>query len=382
MVKTIYDSIHGSIKVDKWLLKLIDTPEFQRLRRIKQLGFANLVYPGANHTRFEHSIGVMHLARKLVDNDEIIASALLHDIGHTPFSHSTEKLLFKYLKIEHNNADEIIKRSSIKDILDEEGLNYKRVIRYINLQPVSGDIDVDRMDYLVRDSHYTGVAYGVFDYQRLIDKMEFDGKRVLINEGGIKAAESLLVSRYMMYSAVYYHHVCRIAKKMFEKAVEWLIESGVIEAKDLTVMDDYDIVSIMRQQSGFVKEIIDAIDMRRLFKRAIYVNVSRVGISIDRVNSWRVEEEIAEEAGIDRNYVIVDIPEEKEEEYKALIKINSSEVKRLDEVSELVKYLKISQRQNLKLGVYTKKEYLEKVRNLALNYFGINKISQKKLDEI
>ncbi|WP_290901421.1 HD domain-containing protein [Ferroglobus sp.] len=376
-MKIIQDTIHGTIKLEEWQLEIIDTAAFQRLRRIKQLGFANLVYPGANHTRFEHSLGAMHLARKLVEDEEVVAAALLHDIGHTPFSHSGEKIIERYARRKHDDVKGIIKEN-FEEILDRHGIDVKKVIRKVKESPVSGDIDVDRMDYLVRDSYYTGVAYGVFDVQRLIEKMYFDGKRLIIEEGGIRAAESMLVSRFMMYSAVYYHHVCRIAKKMFEKALVWMIESEELSIEELQKMDDYDVVALMRRSEDFPKSIIESLDRRDLFKRAVYVSLDKVGVNLKKVKPWRAEQIIAEECGIDENFVIVDIPEERSEEYGALVEMEG-EVKRLDEVSKIVQTLKNLQSELLKFGVYTKREYVDKVQKVAYDIFNIEKTKQKKL---
>ena len=107
MEKRIKDSIHGVLKIDEWMIKILDTPQFQRLRRVKQLGFADLVYPGANHTRFEHSLGVMHICRVLKDrlelDDVVLVAALLHDIGHAPFSHGSARLVEEYVGFTHEN---------------------------------------------------------------------------------------------------------------------------------------------------------------------------------------------------------------------------------------------------------------------------------------
>ncbi len=395
-MKFVHDTIHGHLKLEDWQVAIVDTPEFQRLRRISQIGFANLVYPGANHTRFEHSLGTMHIAKILVEGmdasddekDEIIASALLHDIGHAPFSHCTESILRKYLRKGHEDVEWILGRGVIGDVLSDLGFSVRNIVRHIkgksDCNVVSGDIDADRMDYLVRDSHYTGVAYGVFDLSRLLNKIAFEGKRMVIESGGIKAAESLLVSRYMMYSTVYFHHVCRIARKMFERALEFCIEEGTLDAKDLLRMDDYDIVSFLRSHGGYPSEIIERIDSRNLFKRALYVGIDRVDFDdVHRINSKRAEEEIACIAGVDERDVIVDIPPlEEGKEFKAIVRING-ELKSLEEVSSLVKALKKAEMDVWKLGVYTKKEFVESVRRAALKFFNIEKtVRQRRLDEL
>ncbi|HIP57915.1 MAG TPA: HD domain-containing protein [Archaeoglobus profundus] len=382
-MKYIHDPIHGQLKIDDWLIKIIDTPEFQRLRRISQLGFANLVYPGANHTRFEHSLGTMHIARLLVEkmniNEdekiEILAAAILHDIGHGPFSHCSEEVMKKYLNLTHEDVDKILKHSIIKDILEELGLKISRIVDHVKGKRsniISGDIDVDRMDYLVRDSYYTGVAYGVFDISRLISKISFEGKTMIIEAGGLKAAESLLISRFMMYSTVYYHHVCRIARKMFEKAVSFCIEEGLLEAERLLVMDDYDIISFLRAQEGYSREIINMIDMRRLFKRALYLGLDKVNIDdIQNIDPEKAEKEIAESAGIDEKYIIVDIPKiEEPKEFKAIVRMNG-ELRRLEEISSLVRALKEAEKDVWRLGVYTKKDFVDIVKKSALRYFNI-----------
>lgn len=387
MEKTVQDPVHGIIKLEEWMLRIIDTPQFQRLRRIKQLGFANLVYPGANHTRFEHSLGVMHITKILADrlgfDDEIVASALLHDIGHAPFSHSSERILEKYLNFRHENVKKVI-RGELKDVLNDLGFNISRISDYISGRKpsiINGDIDTDRMDYLVRDSHYTGVAYGVFDIYRLIDKIKFDGE-IVIDQRGLKAAESLLISRFLMYPTVYYHHVCRIAKKMYEKAMKIAIESG-FDAKKLLEIDDCEAMMILKSFKDSA-EIAEMIRNRRLFKRAIYVSRHRVDLrEVLRVNEERAEREIAEDAHIDEKYVLVDIqPIEEVREVSAKVEIEGR-ILRLDEASPLVKALKNANLENWRLGVYTKPEYVKRVGKVAMDYFGIEKITiQKSLDEV
>ncbi|MCX8172429.1 MAG: HD domain-containing protein, partial [Archaeoglobaceae archaeon] len=298
------------IKLEDWQISIIDTPQFQRLRHIKQLGFANLVYPGANHTRFEHSLGVMHLAqilaKKLEMDNEIVVSALLHDISHLPFSHSSEGLLKNYGLASHEDVKLAI-RGELKDVLNNLGFNLKRIAELVSGKKesiISGDIDVDRMDYLVRDSYYTGVAYGIFDISRLIDKIKFrDG--IVVEEGGIRAAESLLISRFMMYPAVYCHHVSRIATKMFERAMERVVESGY-KLEKLFEMDDCTAMELLKLHDP---EFHEMLKYRRLFKRAVYVGKESLDFKeIQKLKEKRLEEKIAEAAEIDRRYVIVDIP--------------------------------------------------------------------------
>ncbi len=388
MPKTIRDPVHGNITIPDWCVRLIDTPQLQRLRRIKQLGFAPLVYPGANHTRFEHSLGVMHIVLKLKDRMECserekmecVAAAILHDVAHAPFSHSSELALRKYLRFEHENLIPAVKGTEVEDVLKDEGLRLRNVARIVEGQSiVSGDIDADRMDYLVRDSHYTGVAYGVFDLARLIERIKFRGFEPVIEGRALRAAESLLLSRFMMYPTVYHHHVCRIARKMYEKALEWCIEEGLLNPRELLRMDDYDMVSFLRKAGGYAEEIARRFDERRLFKRAIYVSRWRVH---ERIDAERAEAEIAEIAGVSREWVVVDTPEEEEaKELRALVEVDG-ELKRLEEISPLVRALREAEKNSLMLGVYTTEENVEKVAKAALRFFGIREVVQKRLDEV
>ncbi len=390
--KIIQDPIHGNITTEDWIIDIIDTPSFQRLRRIKQIGFGNLVYPGANHTRFEHSIGTMHIAKLLAQKmdisekvkDEIIAAALIHDMGHPPFSHSSERLVSKYLGLEH---EDMVKETEIKDILAEKGLRTGEVFHHVkgksSIDIVSGDIDADRMDYLVRDSYYTGVAYGVFDLMRLINKIYFEDRRLIIDSGGLRAAESLLISRFMMYPTVYFHHVCRIAEKMYEKALEKCLADELIDPEKLFRMDDYDVISFLRDREGYAGEMMSRIDSRKLMKRAIYVNLPRIGVDVTKVDPRHAEEEIAEISHIDPDYVIVDIPPLGEtRELNARVNIDG-ELMELEEISPLVNALKNGHGEGWKMGVYTLKEHRDKVAIAAADYFEIEKIKrQKRLDEV
>ena len=249
----IRDPVHGYVKLDDLAQALVGTHQMQRLRWIKQLGLANLVYPGANHTRFEHSLGAYHLARVLADHlgleeDEklnVSAAALLHDIGHGPLSHATEAALSPYLRNEHESVIELLNKGMLKDVMAEQGLRPREIQSIINGenklgQIVSSEIDADRMDYLIRDSHYTGVAYGVIDHLRLIKMMKIHAGDLVVESGGVQAATSLLMSRLLMHPAVYYHHVCRISECMISSGIRWMIEDGVDAAK-IKAMDDMEL---------------------------------------------------------------------------------------------------------------------------------------------
>jgi hypothetical protein len=373
LMKAVRDPLHGYIELDDITLALVDTRKMQRLRRIRQLGFAYLVYPGANHTRFEHSLGTYHLAsillRRLdIEDDEIRVAALLHDVGHGPYSHATEDILYEHTGEGH---EDVIEDGNIMEILERYSLSVDRIKKCIKgeSQILGGDIDVDRMDYLVRDAYYTGVAFGLVDYLRLIHEMEiFDGELV-VKFGGIQAIESLLVSRFLMYPTVYFHHVSRIAESMFTRALERMISYGSIDPMRLREMDDCELNMEMRSSKGYVNEIMERIKNRRLFKRALYVGVNLV--DIDPLNARKIEEEISETIGIDDGYVIVDvpkIPKNKETDVKVML---NGEIKMLEDLSPIISVLKRSERENWRVGVYTPEEYRKKVEKIAKDLLNI-----------
>ena len=273
--KFIRDSIHGDLPISSFELEILDYPQIQRLRRIKQLGFIYLIYPGANHSRFEHSIGTMYLGGRLAehlnldeDQQEIVRiAALLHDVGHGPFSHVSEGVL----DVPHEKLTaHIIKNTSIKDKLSEK-FNVKDIIDIINgdgpLGPiVSGELDVDRMDYLRRDSHFTGVAYGVIDIERIISNLKLE-KFLVLDIKGIQAAESTLVSRYFMYPSVYQHHTTRIINAMFRRCLKYMIKTDQVDSEEMCIYDDVDLMAKVRHSEGYSREILERIDNRNLFKK-------------------------------------------------------------------------------------------------------------------
>jgi len=392
-MKVIRDPVHGYIELDELAFSLIDVPLMQRLRRVRQLGLSNLVYPGANHTRFEHSLGVMHLASMLTaqidsvttdEKNELRAAALLHDIGHGPLSHVTEGIISQYTRQKHDDVKHILKNSEIMDILDEHGLNPTTIARHIKGETALGqilnsEIDVDRMDYLVRDAHYTGVAFGLVDHVHLIHEMQFYENKLVVTASGLKAAESLLVSRFLMHPSVYYHHVSRIAETMCTRAIKYLIKNQSIDPFELGRMDDDRVFETMRADDGYAGELAQRLDERRLYKRAVYAGFDSVGESVirHRGNIERVEAEIAGMAGIDPENILIDIPKTPEiAEMKALIKTDDKML-RLDEASHVVATLERAHRDNWRMGVYTPKEYRDIVGKAAREFFEVKKTTKQ-----
>jgi HD superfamily phosphohydrolase len=368
----IRDPVHGYVRLEGLALELADTPQMQRLRWIKQLGLANLVYPGANHTRFEHSLGAYHMAALLTrhlgleEEDRLLvcAAALLHDVGHGPLSHATEAALAPFLRTEHESVIELLKRGELREVLDRHGLRAQDIQAFINGsglgQIVSGEIDVDRMDYLIRDAHYTGVAYGVIDRLRLLQKMTLHQGQLVVEAGGVQAATSLLISRLLMHPSVYYHHVCRISECMISAGIRRMIEDGA-SAAEVKGMDDFQLFTTLDTAGGYAAEMNSRIRSRKLFKRAVYIGVENLEPSLLRVSDKILAQEIAAEACVDVDYVLVDnppLPDTMEGSFPALV---GEVVRPLREVSPLVSILERAHRATWRFGVYAPPELRESV---------------------
>ena len=380
----IRDPVHGYVRLEGLALELADTPQMQRLRWIKQLGLANLVYPGANHTRFEHSLGAYHMAALLTrhlgleEEDRLLvgAAALLHDVGHGPLSHATEAALAPFLRTDHESVIELLKRGELREVLDGHGLRAQDIQAFINGsglgQIVSGEIDVDRMDYLIRDAHYTGVAYGVIDRLRLLQKMTLHQGQLVVEAGGVQAATSLLISRLLMHPSVYYHHVCRISECMISSGIHRIIEDGA-SAAEVKGMDDVQLFTTLDTAGGYAAEMNSRIRSRKLFKRAVYIGLENLEPSLLRVSDKILAQEIAAEAGVDVDYVLVDnppLPDTIEGSFPALV---GEVVRPLREVSPLVSILERAHRATWRFGVYAPQELQECVARGARRCLNLKK---------
>ncbi|MGF7118408.1 HD domain-containing protein [Methanobacterium oryzae] len=381
-MKIIRDSVHGNLYLDEFEVRLADTPQVQRLRRVKQLGFTNLVYPGANHSRFEHSIGTMYTASKIAEsvglNDHekkmLRACALLHDTGHGPFSHVSEGVL----NTTHENlTSKVIKETQIADILSEK-FNTNDIIDLINGkgrlgQIMSGDLDADRMDYLLRDSYYTGVAYGTIDIERLIHSMKLEDI-LIIGQKGVQAAESALIARYQMYPSVYQHHTTRIINSMFRRCMKWMFESEIVDLDNIYRYDDIDIISIARAQKGNINDIIKRLDNRDLFKSVFSIKLSDLEepkdvFRISERKIQRIELEIAEDLGSPPEYTIIDIPEYPFfNEMRTLVSVGDERVT-LSEISSLVSALKNLRFNYADISIYIPEEYAKKASNFPFESY-------------
>jgi HD superfamily phosphohydrolase len=263
----IRDPLWDTIRVDPIATRIVDSPAFQRLRHIKQLGHAHLVYPGATHTRFDHALGVYHLARRalaslrergglggLTHDPEIIALAgLLHDIGHYPFSHALEELDPDLIPGHHEalvgaflSSPEV--SAALTEVGPDAAVHVESLIRGRSSHPlqglVSGSLDLDKIEYLKRDARFCGVPYGEVDVDRLIyalalvEDPESGRFEVGVHEKGVAALESLLFAKYQMYRNVYWHHAVRAATVMYKRMVAEALETRLIENEELIGQTD------------------------------------------------------------------------------------------------------------------------------------------------
>jgi HD superfamily phosphohydrolase len=236
--KVFKDPVHRYIHVrDKLIWDLIGTPEFQRLRRIRQLGTTYSTFHGAEHSRFSHSLGVYEIIRRIIDdvflerpewnNDErllCLCAALLHDLGHGPFSHAFEKVF--HLDHEEFTRAIILSDTGINKVLRQMGDDFPKKVAEVIAKTyenklvvslISSQIDADRMDYLQRDAYFTGVSYGQFDMERILRVMRPKEDQVVIKKSGMHAVEDYIMSRYQMYWQVYFHPVSRSAEVILTK---------------------------------------------------------------------------------------------------------------------------------------------------------------------
>ncbi|SEH15668.1 hypothetical protein SAMN04487967_2185 [Natronorubrum sediminis] len=386
---TIKDSVHDHIQIDGVARDLLDTPALQRLRNIRQLGTVSLVYPSANHTRFEHSLGVYHLACEALEQlgvdgtqaERVHAAALLHDVGHGPFSHNLESLTHRRTGRYHDDVHDVLSNGGVGEVLREHDLEPDAVADLVAGdgrfgQLVSGELDVDRMDYLVRDAHHTGVPYGTIDHGRLVRELTFTDEELVLDEGNVQAAESLLVARALMNPTVYSHSVARISKAMLRRAAERLLESpeNATDGEALQRMDDHDLIVALRSceaTSTFSRRL----DQRDLYKRAVWAEIDDVPGGIieadhDEIRSF--EREIAASAAVDPECVILDVPGRPSMTESTTRVLVNGDVRQLGQQSPLVDALRGAQYSQWRLGVYSPPEMRDRIGRAAVDVLGLD----------
>jgi HD superfamily phosphohydrolase len=347
-VAEIRDPIHKYIHITDVERSIIDTPVFQRLRRIKQLAGAHLTYPGAVHTRFLHSLGVMLTASKIfshlanyfpekVDKDGlqlIRLAGMLHDIGHGPFSHTFEEVLSEKRGMTHEEvASMLISRTEIADLVSKAGFTAEEVSRlsvgkdglrekWVN-QIISSYFDADILDYLPRDSFFTGVEYGLIDSERIIDSMLLWEDSLAIDEAALYALESLFIARYMMFKAVYFHRTVRAAVIMLSRAMLLVDDAvgltGFKDPEEYVSLDDHSVIQRIlsmnetTEEAKLAKRLVTGYLNRSLLKSVFEIMMHHEDPLYHSLISrpllrGSLESEIAEEAGLTQSLVFLDLP--------------------------------------------------------------------------
>ena len=334
-VGEITDPIHKFIRFTELEKKIIDSNVFQRLRRIKQLAGAHLVYPAAQHSRFEHSLGTMHVAGLagehlfsigVIDKEsiqELRVASLLHDVGHGPFSHLFEEAL----KVAGNSNHEtlgakIICKTELGDILSDYGFSPQTIseisfgnskVKFKN-EIISGSLSSDLMDYLPRDGLFTGVEYGKVDHNRIINSFRVtDSKSLALDISSFYSFESMIISRFEMFRAVYFHKTVRSAEVMLLHSI--LLSSDILNLKGLALTDylkltDESIIctiSSSRNNKAAQEMISNYLD-RKLLK-CVYERFIRKRDNYTKLNRDKIEElrlEIARLAKIDEKKIFLD----------------------------------------------------------------------------
>ena len=342
-MEIIRDPIWNNIRLDPLALALLESPVVQRLRYVRQLGLAFLVYPGATHARFEHALGAYHLAGvalRLLDErgaltdvaaDEpqiVRAAALLHDVGHYPFSHALEEI-----GVTHHEevARPLITQGAIAQLL-ERALGAgaaERVYALITgrsaspLQGlISGSLDLDKIEYLKRDAVMCGVPYGEIDVDRLINSLvivphpDHGAPTIGVHEKGLSALESLLFAKYQMFRNVYWHHAVRSATAMYKRLVAVSVDADVVSVQSVSRFTDdglllhLDTPALPRE----ARSMLDGLRTRRLHKRSYECAAATLGenagewIANDYALTRQVEDALAAELGLARGAVLLDFP--------------------------------------------------------------------------
>lgn len=375
-MNNIKDPIHGYIDVSDDDLSIINSRSFQRLRHINQLGLCSAVYPSANHSRFSHSLGVMHLADQLSSSislkedrrRESMIAGLLHDVGHLPFSHTLEPILKDRAGIEHEDLScqvisNMSENSSIS--LGAEPSKLKDIIkgRYDGLNIINSEIDCDRLDYLLRDSYNTGIQLGTIELDTLIKFAKKMNNRLGFNHKALRSVERILDARMEMRYSVYRHNTVTIAETMLRRCVEFHLDNSDDKIEDYVNLTDGDLrQKLSKTKSDASAYIFDRIDRRHLYKTSYQDNLENIEQTTlnELSNTFRqkreIESEIADMADIPKHKVLVDLPKTIDKSrFKTPIEMPYG-WRELEDISAKPQSLRRSHVMNQKIHVFTPKD--------------------------
>ena len=397
----ITDPIHDFIRLNRNERQIIDTSVFQRLRRIKQLSGAHLTYPGAQHTRFEHSLGVMHIAsmagialqsKGITTKDDISnlrLAALLHDIGHGPFSHLFEEVLQRKNKKSHEQiGKQIIHNTEIGDILSKNGFDKKLIqnlamgegkLQFMN-EIVSGALSADMMDYLLRDGYFTGAEHAKIDHNRITYSLDVYKNKLALDHSALVNFETMMISRFQMFKAVYFHKTVRAGEVMLLEAMTLaddelgltsLTLNDYVKQTDESVMALLLSVPETTTELKNAKKIANDYQDRKLFK---CVFESTLSSNLSQKLMYELKNLIAKKSKVDSNHIFLDTstthsipltPSKKESKSIILVKKDSKKtaVEQIP-ISKIPLVSSMSGKMNI-LRVYTQQSNRKKVEITA-----------------
>lgn len=401
----IVDPIHDFIRVYDHELKIIDSPIFQRLRRIRQLSGAHLTYPAAQHTRFEHSLGVMHIASqagqalnekgilKSTDIEVLRLAGLLHDIGHGPFSHLFEEII-QQKKFSHEDfGKEIILKSEIGDTLSKNGYDKRLVtkvafgdsnLQYMN-EIISGALSADMMDYLLRDGYFTGAEHAQIDHKRITQSLDVHKKKLALERSALYSFESMMHSRYQMFKAVYFHKTVRAAEVMLLEALRLSDDEfgftsfNINEYVKLT--DEYVLSTLISSKSSKLKrarQFAEDYQNRKLLK-CVFERILTSRNNLGKSRTTELRTSISKKSKVDESEIFVDssvtpsiplAPSKNESKYIILItNENGKSTAQEMPISQIPVVSAISGFMNI-LRIYTHQKNRKKVEIAAKSILG------------
>ncbi len=404
----IIDPIHDFISVSNSELKIIDSPIFQRLRRIRQLTGAHLTYPGAQHTRFEHSLGVMHIAgqaghvlanKKIIKADDIEnlrIAGLLHDIGHGPFSHLFEEILQEKNKVSHEDlGKKIILKTQIGDQLSKSGFDKKFIsklafgdskIQFMN-EIISGVLSADIMDYLLRDGYFTGAEHAKIDHKRITQSLDVYRNKLALQKSALYSFESMMHSRYQMFKAVYFHKTVRSAEVMLLESIRLaddelgFTSSSLDEYLQLTdevVLSKLLSLNSSKPELRRARQIAQDYQNRRLLK-CVFETILTTKSNLTKIKPKQIKAELVKKSKVDENEIFVDSsvtpsmplsPSKKESQSIILVTKNAKKtsakeiaISKIPLVSAMAGYMNI-------IRIYTTSKNRNKVEIAAISILG------------
>ena len=386
----IIDPIHNFVRVYDSELKIIDTPIFQRLRRIRQLSGAHLIYPGAQHTRFEHSLGVMHIAsmaghalyeKGLISVDDVQNlrfAGLLHDIGHGPFSHIFEELLQKKKHSHEDIGKEIILKTKIGDLISKNGYDKRFIskvafgdskLQFLN-EIISGALSADIMDYLLRDGYFTGAEHAKIDHNRLTHSLDVYKNKLALDKSALVNFETMMTSRYQMFKAVYFHKTVRAGEVMLLESMDLAEEELNLTSMNL---DDY----LKLSDEVILSKLLNLPEHNSKLKTVFELTLTKSTITKKHMRDIR--EELSKSSKVDINEIFVDSsntssiplsPSKKESKSIILLEVDNNKTKAkeiqisdIQLVSAMSGFMKI-------LRVYTPAKNRKKVEIAAKSILG------------